>query len=271
MNELPLISVVMACYKEPKEILKRSIDSILNQTFRNFEFIIVLDDPENHSAIELLEEYCQNDQRIRYFINQMNMRQGYSRNLAIKNSIGYYIAVQDGDDESMPERLEIQYDFMKNNPDVDLCASGIRYLTFNKKILIDRKYKNEIEKVIKRYCPIASATILAKKIIFEKFGYYDDSIKTKYVEDYDLWIRFYLDNMKISNIDDILYLYYQSDNNIKGGNTKKQLKQTIKLKLRYRKRLKFSLGDYVYILAELMLLLIPPSLIRTLFYLKYKT
>jgi glycosyltransferase involved in cell wall biosynthesis len=269
MNKKPSISVIMSCFKESEAILKRAIDSIINQTYKNFELIIVLDDPHNKNSKEIVENYCERDERIRMFVNPRNMRQGYSRNFAIKNAFGNFIAVQDADDVSIPKRLEIQFNYMLKNPDVDLCGSNIKYITNDNKILLNRVYPQKIDKLINKYCPIANPSVFAKREAFFKFGFYNETINTIFVEDYDLWIRWFLKGASMSNTNLSLVNYYQSKENIKSLYTKKQLRQTIKLKWNYHKRLNFSISDYLYIIAECLLLFFPSKLIKKLFYYMY--
>jgi len=116
----PKISVVMTTYREPEEYLRKSIESILNQTFEDFEFIIVLDDPNNERNEKLIEEYAKKDNRIVFLKNERNLGRGASRNRAIDIAKGKYIAIIDADDIALPERLEKQFNFLEENEDVDL-------------------------------------------------------------------------------------------------------------------------------------------------------
>jgi glycosyltransferase involved in cell wall biosynthesis len=270
MNEkidTPLVSVVMPAYKEQEPILRKSIYSILNQTFRDFEFIIILDAPDNLEAKKLIEEYSNNDKRIKLLINEKNLGVSTSLNRGIKEAKGMYIARQDADDESLPKRLEKQVSALLNEPDIGIIGTAIEYIDEKNNSLMKRFYKKVVGKEIKRFNPVAHPSLILKKDLFEQFGYYDESISSKHVEDYDLWLRFYLGGVKFRNIDEVLYKYYQSKENIKSKNTKRQLLNTIKLKWRYHGKLKFGFGDYCYIMMELIVYLLPAFMITKLFYL----
>ncbi|MEY9868462.1 glycosyltransferase involved in cell wall biosynthesis [Peribacillus sp. B2I2] len=119
-----LISVIMSVYNEQEEWLKQSIESILNQTYRCFEFIIVLDNPLNVSAKNLLEEYQVKDSRIKLVFNDENIGLTKSLNKALKLVKGDFIARMDADDISEPKRLEIQYYFFMENSDIDFTSTN---------------------------------------------------------------------------------------------------------------------------------------------------
>ncbi|MGA2295922.1 MAG: glycosyltransferase [FCB group bacterium] len=265
--DAPLVSVVMPVYKEPEPVLRKSIDSILNQTFMDFEFIIVLDAPDNLDAIKLIEDYSKNEKRIKLLFNEKNLGVSATLNRGIKEAKGKYIARQDADDESLPDRLEKQVSAFLYAPDIDVIGTAIEYIDEKNNILMERFYKEEVGKEIKRFNPVAHPSLMLKKDLFEKFGLYDESILSKHVEDYDLWLRFYLGGVKFKNINQILYKYYQGKENIKSKNTKRQLFNTIKLKWRYRHSLKFGIGEYIYIFMEFLVYMLPAFMITKLFYL----
>ena len=111
----PKVSVLMPIYNTPLEHLKESIESILNQTFTDFEFLIVNDSPENEALDEFVNNFS--DARIRYFKNDKNQGIEFSTNFLIKQAQGDYLAIFDHDDISLPERLEKEVAFLDENPD----------------------------------------------------------------------------------------------------------------------------------------------------------
>lgn len=147
----PLVSVVMATYNEPEKYLKESIESILNQTFKDFEFIIVLDNPNNKKAEEIIKEYQQKDKRIIFIKNERNLGRGASRNKAVNIARGKYIAILDADDIALPKRLEKQFKYMENNRDIDLLFSWVYFIDENGNILKEFKPEKYKFKEIKKY------------------------------------------------------------------------------------------------------------------------
>ena len=112
------ISVVMALYNTPYDYLSATVESILNQTFKDFEFIII-DDASHVGHFgygEFFEKF--NDNRIKYFKLEKNSGPGHARNEGIKKAIGEYVAIVDSDDVYMPQRLELQAKFFDENPKI---------------------------------------------------------------------------------------------------------------------------------------------------------
>ena len=108
-------SVIMATYKEDIKFLKQSIESILNQTYKDFEYIIILDNPENQEHIQLINEYAKQDQRIRFYINDRNMGLTNTLNRGLSLANGKYICRMDADDISVLNRIEIQKKYLEDN------------------------------------------------------------------------------------------------------------------------------------------------------------
>ncbi|MBQ6064328.1 MAG: glycosyltransferase [Prevotella sp.] len=125
---IPAISVLMSVYKEPLEWLKCSLGSILNQSFSDFEFIIVVDNPENQDVINYLKQKKEEDDRIILLINEENIGLTKSLNKGLRIAKGKYVARMDADDRSYPERFAKQYTFMESHPKVILCGTSIKYI-----------------------------------------------------------------------------------------------------------------------------------------------
>ena len=123
-----MISVILPTYNNERTIFD-SIQSILNQSYQNFELIIVNDCSKDNTK-KVIKSF--DDSRIVYLENDRNIGRSQSRNKAIKKAKGNFIAVMDGDDISVTERLDIQLKYLMNNPNIDLVASNIIFFTNNK-------------------------------------------------------------------------------------------------------------------------------------------
>ncbi|MEW8956830.1 glycosyltransferase family 2 protein, partial [Clostridium sp.] len=119
MNRNPKISIIMAAYNETRQWLSKAIESILNQSYRDFEFIIILDNPKNQELKDLITEYLKKDGRIKFFINEENLGLIKSLNKGIKEAKGEYIGRMDADDICYLNRLQVQLDFLESNKDID--------------------------------------------------------------------------------------------------------------------------------------------------------
>lgn len=182
---MPKISVVLPVYNGEK-YLKESIDSILNQTFSDFEFIIV-NDGSTDKTEEIIESY--NDGRIKYFKKE-NSGIVDSLNYGIEKSNTDLIVRMDADDISNPSRLQKLLNFMENNGEVDICGSWAEKINENgdqKGVLNYPPIKDkEIRKYAYLHNPFIHPSVIFRKKIFDDVGGYKNF---KHVEDYELWIR----------------------------------------------------------------------------------
>lgn len=242
-NILP-ISVVMSVFREPENYLRDSIESILNQNFKNFEFLIAIDDPNNEKAIEVISEYAKADNRIKFFVNKKNLGQAISRNNLINKAIGNYIAIMDGDDISLPSRLEEQFEFMENNIHVGILGT-LAYKIDEKGEIYGIMNAPTNEKCIEAYIksglmPVVHPSIMVRKEIYLSLGLY----KPVVVEDYEFILRAFLSNIKIFNLEKVLLKYRVHSHSYKITQTKRWLQyHTVKYILQ-GKTLSFNQHDY---------------------------
>src|SRR3990167_9115094 len=185
-SQKPTLSVIMAVYNG-MPYLKEAVDSILAQTYGNFEFIIIDD-----ASIDRSWNYLKSikDKRLILLRNKKNCGLAGSLNKILKQAKGNFIARMDADDISLPKRLEIQLNFMKRNPDVDLCRTWVDKINGKGQVVGDWKPATS-DKSIKRYLgwhtAVIHPTFFAKAKFFEQLNYYDP--KFDYAEDYELLMR----------------------------------------------------------------------------------
>lgn len=185
--DAPVISVVMSVYNGQK-YLRESIDSILNQTYKNFEFIIINDGSKDDS-LDMLLEYQTKDNRIS-IVNQNNIGLTRSLNRGVKLAVSEYIARQDADDISLPTRFEKQLNYMVNHPEVAVigCLADVFSVDGVLRTSRDHKYS---QKGIKQH--LASKNLfmhgsaMIRKSHLAKVGFYHEFFR--HSQDYDLWLR----------------------------------------------------------------------------------
>lgn len=220
MNIIPYeekISVIMSVYKENRLELKQSIESILNQTYKNIEFIIIIDYPEETWRKKFIENY--NDSRIKLLINAKNFGLTYSLNRALGVATGQYIARMDADDISMLNRLEKQLIFLKQN-NCDLCGSYmLAFNDFSETIYYYPTKSKNIKKLLKERNCIAHPTWFGKRELFVALNGYRTIFAC---EDYDFLIRAIQKNYKLCNVNEVLLKYRLSNNSISRSNFEKQ-------------------------------------------------
>ena len=185
MMPMPQVSIVTSVYNG-ELYLKECIESMLNQTFHDFEYII-LNNGSTDGTTRILQQYT--DPRLR-IIHQENLGISRSLNKGIELSNSDMIARLDADDYSFPQRLEKQITFMEKHPDVVLCGSRILELT-GEKLSEQRVAFVESDQAIKKsmslFNPFAHSAVIFRKNIFFKAGGYNCQLK--YGQDYDLWLR----------------------------------------------------------------------------------
>ena len=190
----PKVSVIMSVYNGEKH-LREAIDSILNQTLKDFEFIIVNDGSTDRTS-EILQSY--HDSRIKITSNKENIGLTKSLNKALKLAKGEYIARQDADDISLPERLEREVSFLDKNKDVGLLGSSWHTInTDGKKTGISKSTSGR--HAVHFMC---HGTTLIRKNCLEEIGLYREIFG--YAQDYDLWLRI-ADKFEVRNISKPLY------------------------------------------------------------------
>ena len=185
-SKIPLVSVVMSVYNGEK-YLREAIDSILNQTFTDFEFIII-NDGSTDNTLKIIKSY--KDPRI-VLISRKNKGLVASLNEGIGKAKGKYIARMDADDVSLPERFEKQVEYMIQHPGVGLIGSQVALIGENGEIvnpLISRPIKDQHIKLLNGYgTVITHVAALFKKDLFMEVGGYNE--KYYLAEDHDLWCR----------------------------------------------------------------------------------
>lgn len=202
------VSVIMSTYNENENEIYSAVKSILNQTFSDFEFIIINDNPLSKKLEKFLYEISKLDQRIKIVNNTQNMGLAKSLNVGIKNATGKYIARMDADDISLKDRLFEEVSFLDNNPDIDMVSANCDYIDINDNIIGKKSAIPTTFSKIKKILPIGSdiihpTVLIRKKIIEELHGYRNFPT----AEDYDLWLRMLSTGYKIASIDKILLHY----------------------------------------------------------------
>jgi len=198
------VSVLMSVYNEEEKV-GNSIESILNQTYKNFEFLI-LDDCSTDLTYQILKDYENKDKRIKIYQNTENLGLTRSLNILAKKSKGDILARQDADDLSLENRFSEQLKFLDK---FDAVVSRARIQGKNNKIpgysfyipfKIIRKFKN----------PYIHGTLIINKKIFDSIGGYDENFK--YSQDFKLFIDIISHGYKIKNLNQVLYLLNIKDN-----------------------------------------------------------
>ena len=228
---MDLISVIIPYYKK-KEYIISSINSVLNQTYKNLEIIIIYDDL-NKEDLNLLKKIKKKDKRIKIYVNKKNLGAGRSRNKGIKLSKGIFVAFLDSDDLWKKNKLKKQIFFMKKNG-INASHTSYTIINSNNKIVGSRNAKDMSYKLLLKSCDIGLSTVVLKKeIITSKIKF--ANIKTK--EDYILWLKITFNNNKIFALKDNLTKWRKLEDSLSSS----RLQKIYDGYLVYRKYMNFNL------------------------------
>ncbi len=206
------VSVVLPVFNG-QAFLRPALESILNQTFRNFE-LIVIDDGSTDNSLEIMREYGSRDERV-VVVEQKNSGIVAALNNGIARSQGEYIARMDADDIALPTRLEEQASYLDSNPLV--AVLGTQMLIFKAGVKKQRKSRypcdpNDVAKAFKKgRNPICHPSVMMRKAVLEQIGGYRSCFNA--AQDYDLWLRV-INKFSIANLPKVLLRYRSHDNSI---------------------------------------------------------
>lgn len=197
------LSVVMSTYNR-EHLVGQTIESVLNQTFHDFEFIII-DDASCDKTCDLIKNY--NDSRIKLFKNKENRGCTFNYHVAQNLAKGKYIAHIDDDDIAFPQRFEKQIEFLENNADINLLGSFIETFGENKRpSWVFYSDSEMLDFTMNFYNPICHSSIMYDSAFVRKnFINYD--INCKCAQDYDFYKQFILKGGKLANLNEILVKY----------------------------------------------------------------
>ncbi len=205
-NQNILVSVVLPVFNA-QEYLREAIQSILDQTFTNFEFIII-DDGSMDNSLLIIKEFMKIDKRI-ILISRENKGIVYTLNEGISIAKAKYIARMDADDISIPNRLEKQIELMENRS-LDVC--GCHYFVMDEQMNLNglnlTPLSHEICVISLAFkVPFAHPSVMIKKEFLMRHGLLYGQSEYKIAEDFDLWLRMYEKGAKFGNVNDVLFKY----------------------------------------------------------------
>ena len=238
---MKLVSIIIPYFKK-KDSIRHAVNSILKQTYQNFELIIVYDD-KDHSDIPLIEDIKKLDERILILINKTNIGAGMSRNRGISQAKGFYLAFLDADDVWDYRKLEIQINFMETN---DFPATHTSYdIIDSKNNFISKRVAKKLNyNDLLKSCDIGLSTVILRKDLLNNNLKFPE-IKTK--EDYVLWLMIAKNGYLFQPLTDSLTKWKISKNSLSSSLFQKLIDGFIV----YHKYMKFSFIKSILLLLQL--------------------
>ena len=198
----PQVSILMPVHNTAP-YLREAMDSLLSQTFSDFE-LIVLNDCSPDNAEEILDTY--NDPRIVRYRGEKNVGLSNVLNVGIELARGKYIARMDSDDISLSNRLQVQVDYLEAHPEIDLVSVGMQLFGAKEEVWIREQNPEKVKIEALFHSPVLHASSVWRKDSFEKDGlrFRQEMVPA---EDYDLWTRALTKGLKLANLPEVLYKY----------------------------------------------------------------
>ena len=252
----------MPAYNAEKYIAE-AIESILNQSFKDFEFIII-DDCSIDKTWEIIQKYAEKDKRIVKMRNEENLRISRTLNKGIEIAKGKYIARMDADDRSYPDRLEKQFYFMEKNPEIGISGGTMEVCDEKMNILNKRKYNledEEIRKKLFRYSPFCHPLVIYKTELARKIKGYNEKFYVS--QDYDFYFRIGL-LCQFGNLRDVLLKLRTHSKSSSVQKAKDQERFTLMIRKKATKEYgyKMSISDKVYWVGQYLSMFIISSRIK---------
>lgn len=230
----PEISVILP-FRNASTTLRRAVDSILNQTFRNFELILINDGSDDH-PVDILSDY--NDPRIKT-IHLPTSGIVFALNQGIHISRGRFIARMDADDYAYPERLELQQQYLKDNKEVGVVSGIINYSGNRNKNLGYALYvdwinslKTQEQIYLNRFVesPICHPSVMIRRKLFDKHGLYKVG---GFPEDYEFWLRLMDQGVRFSKVEEVILDWYDEDNRLSRNHPNYDSEAFFEIKTKY--------------------------------------
>jgi len=236
LNLIPKITVLMPVYN-CELYIEMAIKSILNQTYTDFEFLII-DDASNDNTINIIKSF--DDKRIKLIEKPINTGLTNSLNLGLKLAKGQYIARMDGDDISLPDRFLKQITYLDSNLNVILCGTNISIIDKNKTIQFPEK-NEEIKIALLKGNSVAHPSVMIRKDKLKEFKLQYD-VNKEPAEDYDFWVRL-LKFGELHNLQEVFLNYRVHDFQVSQKRETQQNKISLETRIKILNYLDYPFSD----------------------------
>lgn len=255
----------MAVYNNSKiDVIKPAIDSILRQTYTDFEFIIC-DDGSTDNTFDVIYDITKSDKRVRLIRSNVNIKAGGARNNCLKEAKGSYIAIMDSDDISHFQRLEKQVSYLERFREYDFVGTRAQFFSDNIDNITGEYWycKEPKSKDFLMTLPFVHGSLMFRAEVLHKVSGYSESRKNERAEDYELLMRLYANGFKGYNINDILYFIRLDDETYKRRKYKYRFKECA---VKYKGFTEMGLMPMAlpYVVKPLFVGLIPRNLLNIL-------
>ena len=261
-----LVSVLMSVYNGAST-LEKAAASILAQTYRDLE-LILCDDASTDSTWRIMQRIAASDARVTIFQNETNLGLGASLNRCLSRAGGEYIARQDADDLSDPDRIERTMDFLLSSG-APYAACGVRVFD-DSGVWSTRQFPQKITKhIIAQKNPFFHPTMIFRRAVIESVNGYRAAPETRRTEDYDLVRRLAAAGEIVENLQAILYSVYEPQEAYLRHNAKTRLYE-VRVRARGLRAMGSPASDYIYLVKPFIMACVPRGMMRSVKRLQWK-
>lgn len=230
---------VICCFRNVDKFIANSISSVISQKSCPFEILLLDDESEDSSLNVCLNLLRNNNVPFKLFKSEKNIGVPSARNFLIKQSSADYVAIHDADDCMLPYRLAIQYNYIINNPNIDILGSHAIKIGMNDEFIGFMNYPPRLhDDIVSMLCgkvnPMIDPTIMMKRVEFLSLGLYSLLEKERLVQDFDMWIRACMAGKKMENIQIPLISYRFNENGLTQQKKEDMIKAHVYIQAKYK-------------------------------------
>ena len=258
----PLVSIVVPVFEPHPVYFRQAIESVLGQSFSDFELIVV-EDPSSSSGRQLLAGVS--DPRLNHILNRERTSLPQQHNRGLAEARGQFICRFDADDICEPRRVERELAFLQAHSDVDVVGSALTVIDEQSSVIGMRRYPSshaEIVWAMRRFNPIANSTVMFRRQVYERFGGWRDSGLP--AQDYEWYSRLASGGARFANLEEPLVRYRLHGGSIKSSKLRGTIQTTLDVKNMYWRQ-GMDLRSRAIMVAERALLHLPEPLVLRLF------
>jgi len=258
----PPVSIVIPVFMPHAVFFRQAIESVLHQSFTDFELIVV-EDPSSSSGRAMLAGI--DDPRLKYILNGERTSLPRQHNRGLAEARGRFICRFDADDVCEPYRIERELAFLEAHPDVDVVGSFLTVINEDSAVIGSRRYPtkhDDIVSAMRRFNPIANSTVMFRRTVYERFGGWRDSALP--AQDYEWFSRLAAGGARFANLEEPLVRYRLHGGSIKSSQLRGTILTTIDVKRTYWAK-DMDAGSRAMLFAEQLLLVLPSWLVLKLF------
>lgn len=254
------ISILMSVFNGER-FIRQAVESLLSQTYRDFEWLIV-DDASTDQTPTILNRLSQQDPRIRVTRNEMNLGLTKSLNRALAQAQGGYVARMDADDIALPERLEKQVAFLDTHPDVGIVGTAYQFVDAHGNVIGERHPSTQdaqLRHKLIRHNPFLHSSVMVRRVLLHQVNGYDEHYRR--AQDYDLWMRL-ASLTKLANLPDMLMQKRFTTEMISYTREREQIRAALRVRFLAIRRRQYPLLCLVYLIKPFFATILPAHIVR---------